>query len=217
MKRFCVIGVGNFGYYVARVLFENRHEVTAIDAVQEKVQRIKDYSSAAIQGDAASKDFLISQGIQDMDAVIVATGQRSNISTLITLFLKELEVKRILVKSVDDDHSRILKKVGATDIIQPEKDMAQKTAHALSYPNILDFIPLAEEYSITEVAPPRHFIGKDLITLNLRQKYQVTIIAVKDVLDEKLLPAPPPDYVIKDSDLVILIGQTEDIEKALKD
>lgn len=216
MKKFCVIGVGNFGYYVARVLFENRHEVTAIDANQEKVQRIKDHSSAAIQGDAASKDFLVSQGIQDMDAVIVATGQRSNISTLITLFLKELEVKRILVKSVDDDHSRILKKVGATDIIQPEKDMAQKTAHALSYPNILDFIPLAEEFSITEVAPPSHFIGKDLITLNLRQKYQVTVIAVKDVLDEKFLPAPPPDYVIKDSDLVILIGQTEDVEKALR-
>jgi trk system potassium uptake protein TrkA len=216
MKRFCVIGIGNFGYYVARALFENRHEVTAIDVSQEKVQNIKDHSSAAIQGDAASKDFLVSQGIQDMDAVIVATGQRSHMSTLITLFLKELEVKRILVKSVNDDHSRILKKVGATDIIQPEKDMAYKTARALSFSNILDFIPLAEEYSITEVAPPRHFIGKDLITLNLRQKYQVTVIAVKDVLDEKFLPAPPPDYVIKDSDLIILIGQTEDVEKALK-
>ena len=110
-----------------------------------------------------------------------------------------------------------MKKVGATEIIHPEKDMAIKTARALSYPNILDFIPLAEEFSITEVAPPQSYIGKDLVALDLRRRFQVTVIALKDVLSESYIPAPPPDYVIKDSDILILLGRSEDIERVLKD
>jgi trk system potassium uptake protein TrkA len=217
MKRFCVIGIGNFGYHIARALYEEGHEVTAIDMNQEKVQRVKDHCSVAIHGDATSKEFLASQGVVDMDAVIVSTGQRSHLSTLITLFLKELEVKKILTKSINDDHGRILKKVGVTEVIHPEKDMAIKTARALSYPNIVDFIPLAEDYSITEVAPPKGYIGKDLVTLDLRRKYHVTVIALKDVLSDRFIPAPPPDYVIKDSDILILLARSEDIEIALKD
>jgi len=216
MKKFCVIGVGNFGYHVARALYEDGQEVMAIDMNQEKVQRIKDHSSVAIQGDAASKEFLATHGIEEMEAVVVATGERSNLSTLITLFLKELGVKRILSKAVDEDHGRVLEKVGASEIIHPEKDMAYKTARALSYPNVLDFIPLAEEYSITEAAAPRAFIGKDLIALDLRREYQVTVIALKDVLTDRLITAPSPDYVIKDSDILILLGRSEDIDRALK-
>lgn len=216
MKRFCVIGIGNFGYHVARALYEEGHEVTAIDLNQEKIQQIKDYCSVAVQGDAASKEFLASHGVTEMDAVIVSTGQRSHLSTLISLFLKELEVKKILAKSINDDHGRILTKVGVTEVILPEKDMAIKTARALTYPNIVDFIPLAEEYSLTEAAAPQSFLGKDLVALNLRRKYQVTVIAIKDVLTDSFIPAPPADYIIKDSDILILLGRTEDIENALK-
>jgi len=216
MKKFCVIGIGNFGYHVARALYEEGYEVTAIDLSQEKIQNIKDYCSVAVQGDAASKEFLASHGVMDMDAVIVSTGQRSHLSTLISFFLKELEVKKILAKSINDDHGRILRKVGVTEVILPEKDMAIKTARALSYPNIVDFIPLAEDYSLTEVAAPHDFLGKNLITLDLRRKYQVTVIAIKDVLSDSFIPAPPSDYIIKDSDILILLGRTEDIEKAVK-
>ena len=216
MKKFCVIGLGNFGYHLARTLYEDGQEVIAIDLNQERVQRIRDHCSLAIQGDAANKEFLAANGIQEMEAVMVSTGERSHLSTLITLFLKELGVKRILSKAVDEDHGRILEKVGASEIIHPEKDMAIKTARALSYPNILDFIPLAEDYSITELAAPRNFIGKDLITLDLRRKYQVTIIALKDVLSDQLVTAPSPDYVIKDSDILIMLGRSDDIDKALE-
>ena len=216
MKKFCVIGIGNFGYHVTRALYEDGQEVIAIDLNQERVQRIRDHCSVAIQGDAANKEFLAANGIQEMEAVMVSTGERSHLSTLITLFLKELGVKRILSKAVDEDHGRILEKVGASEIIHPEKDMAIKTARALSYPNILDFIPLAEDYSITELAAPRNFIGKDLITLDLRRKYQVTIIALKDVLSDQLVTAPSPDYVIKDSDILIMLGRSDDIDKALE-
>ena len=216
MKSFCVIGLGNFGFHVARALYEDGHEVVAIDMDREKVQRVQDYVSYAILGDAASKEFLKGQGIGEMDAVVVSTGERSHLSTLITLYLKELKVPRILVKALDEDHGTILGKVGATDIIFPEKDMAVKTARSLSSPNILEFIPMAEDYSIIESAPPAHFVGKSLVELGLRKKFNVNIIGIKDVLTDEFTVVPPATHVIKDSDLLILIGKSTDVERACK-
>jgi len=215
-KRFCVIGLGNFGFHVATTLYEQGNEVVAIDADGEKVQTVRDRCSAAILGDAASKEFLDARGVREMDAVVVSTGERSHLATLITLFLRELKVPRILVKAVSEDHGRILERVGATEVIFPEKDMARRVAHSLSTPNVMEFIPLAEEYSISETAPPKHFIGKTLVELELRRRFQVTVIAVKDVLADRFIPAPPASHVIKDSDLLILIGKTDDVERALK-
>lgn len=214
-KKFCVIGLGNFGYQVVSSLYDAGHEVIAIDNDKNKVQAIKDICSYALLSDAANKDFLSSQSVADMDAVIVSMGENSHLATLVTLYLKELKVKRILVKALNDDHGRILERIGATDVIFPEKEMAQRLAHNLTSPNILEFIPLAEEYSLSESEPPKAFIGKTLAQLNLRRKYQVTVIAIKDVLTDSFIAAPPPDHLIKNSDLLIFIGKSDDIEKAL--
>lgn len=216
MKRFCVVGLGNFGFHVAKTLYQDGHEVIAIDLDRDKIQRIKNHASYAIVGDATNKEFLKSQGIGEMDAVIISTGERSDLSTLVVLHLKEMNVRRILVKAVNEDHGRILEKVGATDIIFPEKDTAIKIAHGLTSFNILEFIPVAEDYSITEVAPPKHFIGKNLIQLDLRGQFGVTVIGIKDVLTGEFIALPLPTHVIKDSDLLILIGKTENVEKACK-
>ncbi|BCR03002.1 potassium transporter Trk [Desulfuromonas versatilis] len=214
MKRFCVIGLGNFGFHVATTLYSEGHEVVAIDTDRDKVQRVREHSSYAILGDAASKEFLKGQGIDEMDGVVVSTGERSHLSTLITLYLKELKVPRIVVKALDEDHGRILEKVGATEVIYPEKDMAVKTARSLSSPNILDVIPISEDFSITEVGPPRHMVGKTLIQLDLRRRFNVTVIGVKEMLTGNFVTLPPADYMIKDSDLLVLIGKPLDIERA---
>ena len=215
-KKFCVIGLGNFGFHMAAALYQAGHEIITIDSDKDKVQAVKDICAYAILGDAGNKEFLSAQGLAEMDAVVVSTGDRSHLSTLITLYAKELKVRRILVKAVNEDHGRILERVGATDIIFPEKDMARRIAHNLSSPNILEFIPLAEEYSLSETDPPKHFIGKTLVELDLRKKFNVTVIAIKDILTDQFLPAPPPTYLIKDSDVLVLIGKTEDIDKALR-
>jgi trk system potassium uptake protein len=215
-KRFCVIGLGNFGFHVANELFQQGHEVIAIDMDKEKVQHVQDSCTYAMTADAANKEFLRAQGIGEMNAVIVSTGERSHLSTLITFYLKELRVPQILVKAINEDHGRILEKVGATEIIFPEKDMARKTARSLSQPNVLEFIPLAEEYSISESAPPSHFLGKTLTELGLRNKFHVTVIAIKDVLTDEFIIAPPANHVIKDSDLLVLIGKTDDLDRAMQ-
>ena len=216
-KKFCVIGLGNFGYYVVEALYQAGHEVVAVDINKDKVQAAKDICSYAIQGDAANKEFLKSQGLTDMDAVVISMGERSHLSTLITLYLKELKVKRILAKAQNEDHGRILEKIGATDVIFPEKDMARRLAHSLTSPNILEFIPLAEEFSLSELEPPNSFIGKTLIDLNLRQRFQVTVIAIKDVLNDQFIPAPSPTHVIKNSDVLIVIGKPKDLDRAFTD
>lgn len=214
MARFGVIGLGNFGHHVARTLYQEGHEVIAVDADREHVQRIKDHATVALVGDAASKEFLVSHGFADLAAVVVSTGERSHISTLVTLYLKELRVPRIVVKAISEDHGRILEKIGATEIVFPEKDMAVRTAMSLSAPNIIEHIPLGEDFVLTEVAPPRKFIGKNLIELDLRNRYRVTVLGIRDVLTEEFTALPPAQRLIRDSDILVLAGRPEDVEAA---
>ncbi len=216
MKRFCVIGAGSFGFYVASNLYQDGHEVMVIDNNRTHIQQLQEQCSFAILADAADRDFLEAQGVAEMDAVVVAIGERSHAATLTTLFLKELGVKRILVKAINEDHGRILLKVGATDIINPEKDMAFKTACNLTNPNILDMLSMTGDYTLNELEPPKSFIGKNLLDLHLRKKYDVFVLGIKDVLTDQFTLLPPPERLIRDSDLLLIFGQKEGIQRAIE-
>ncbi|MGM0739895.1 MAG: potassium channel family protein [Bacteroidota bacterium] len=218
MKHFAVIGLGNFGFYAARALFEDGNEVVAIDTDKSRVQAVDPYSTEAVVLDATDKEALKSLGLENMDGVIVSTGTKISTSILICLHLHEIGVRKILAKALDDDHGKILKRVGATEIIHPERDMALRISRGLSRPNVLDFIPLADEFDLIQVGPPGEFIGKSLKELNLRARYNVHIIAIKELVPENFVLVPPASFVIKDSDIMIILGKSEDIRriKALK-
>lgn len=213
MKRFAVIGLGNFGFYAAKALFEDGNEVVAIDLDKTRVQSIDPYATEAVVLDATDKEALKSLGLENMDGVIVSCGTKISTSILICLYLQEIGIKKILAKALDDDHAKILRRVGATEIIHPERDMAMRVSRGLSRPNVLDFIPLAEEFDLVQVEPPKEFIGKSLRELNLRAKYNVHIIAIKELVPENFLLVPPAGFVIKDSDILIMLGKSEDIRK----
>ncbi len=216
MKRFCVIGAGNFGFHIASNLYQDGHEVMVIDNNRNHIQQLQEHCSFAILADAADREFLEAQGVAGMDAVVVAIGERSHAATLTTLFLKELGVKRILAKSVNEDHGRILTKVGAHEIINPEKDMAIKVARTMASPNILDMLSMTEDYSLNELAPPQSFIGRNLIELNLRHKYGIFVLGIKDVLTDEFMLLPPADHLIRDSDMLLIFGRIDDINRALE-
>jgi len=218
MKRFAVIGLGNFGFHAAKALFEDGNEVVPIDIDKNRVQAIDPYSTEAVVLDATDKEALKCLGLENMDGVIVSTGTKISTSILICLYLQEIGVKKILAKALDEDHGKILIRVGATEIIHPERDIALRVSMSLSRPNILDFIPLAEEFDLVQVGPPRDFVGKNLKELNLRAKYNVHIIAIKELVPENFLLVPPASFVIKDSDILIMLGKSGDIKriKALK-
>lgn len=218
MKRFAVIGLGNFGFHAAKALFEDGNEVVAIDADKARVQAIDPHATEAIVLNAADREALKSLGLKEMDGVIVSTGTKISTSILICLYLQEIGVRKILAKALDDDHATILTRMGATQIIHPERDVAVRISRGLSRPNILDFIPLADEFDLVQVGPPRAFVGKSLKELNLRAKHNVHIIAIKELVPENFRLVPPADFVIKDSDILIMLGKSEDIRriKALK-
>jgi len=213
MKKFAVIGLGNFGATLVRALAEEGHEVIAIDKEKERVQAIGKYTVQAILADATQKRVLEELGLDKMDAVIVSLGRDLGASVLVTLYLKDLKCKRIIVKIANEDHRRILERVGATDIIFPERDTALRLAQALTTPNIMDYLPLTPEYSIIELAPPKNFIGKTLGELELRSRYGINVLAVRQLVPEKLIINPGANFVIKDSDILYVLGKQEDIEK----
>jgi len=213
VKRIVVIGLGIFGSNIAKELFDSGMEVIAIDKNKEIIQKIKDYATKAILADATDKEVLEEIGIQPDDITIISFGEDLAASTLLTLHLKELNVKEIIVKAPNEDHKRILEKVGATEVIIPEKEMASKVAKSLTSPNILDYLPVSGDYTISEIAPPSSFLGKTIANLNLRTKYHIEVIAVRDVLSDRLEMVPPASFVLKDSDVLVVIGKEQDIQK----
>ena len=213
MKRVVVIGLGIFGFNIAKDLYENGIEVIAIDKNKDIVQKIKDFSTKAIFADGTDKEVIDSIGILEDDIVIISFGEDLAASTLITLHLRELKVKTIIVKAPNEDHKRVLERVGATQVVIPEREMADKVAKGIISPNVLDYIPLSEDYTISEVAPPASFMGKTIGELRLRTKYHVEVIAVREILPERVAMVPKADFVIKDSDILVVIGKTADIQK----
>jgi trk system potassium uptake protein TrkA len=213
LKRFAVIGLGKFGFHVAKELFNEGNEVIAIDRDPDLVQEIDPFCTEAIVLDASEKEKLRALGLDEMDAVIVSIGSDISRSVLLTLHLQEIGVKKVLAKAVDEDHAKVLKKVGATEVIHPERAMAVKVAQGLSRPNVLDFIPLSEDFQLLQIAPPQSFIGKSLKELDLRAKYSIHVIAVKEIIPDNTVLVPSADFVIKDSDILIILGRKTDVRR----
>jgi trk system potassium uptake protein TrkA len=212
MKRVVVIGIGIFGFNIVKELYERGIEVIAIDKDKSVIQNVKDYATKAIVSNGLDKNIFESLGLRENDVVIVSFGEDLAASTLITLHLKQLKIKNIIVKAPNTEYKLVLESVGATEVIIPEKEMASKIAKSLVSPNILDYIPLTEDYIICEIVPPEKFIGKTLADVHLRSKYNVNVIAVRDVLTDTLKMVPP-DYTMKDSEILVVIGKSKDIDR----
>ena len=216
MKQYAVIGLGNFGYYVATRLYDRGHEVLALDIDPARVQEIKDRVSHAVVADATDRKALEPLGVKEMDAAVVSIGSVLSASILATLTLKDIGVKWVVAKAITEPHGRILFKVGASEIIFPEKDSAISLAERLENPNILDYLPFMEGYSIIEMAPPAEFIGKALKDLDLINRYEVQVVAVKETVPENLNMIPTGKFVLKDSDVMILLGSNKGLDKLKK-
>jgi len=213
MKRAIVIGLGIFGINLVSALYEGGFEVIAIDKNKDAVQKIKDCSTKAIVADGIDKEVMELIGIQQDDVAIISFGEDLAASTLITLHLKQLNVRTIIVKAPNEEHKLILEKVGATEVVIPEKEMARKVAKSLISPNVLDYLPLSDDYMISELAPPNSFLGKTIAELQLRGKYHIEVIAIRDIISDRIHMVPPANFVIKDGEVLIVVGKEKDIQK----
>jgi len=223
MKQCVVVGLGAFGASVARTLVEKGCEVLAIDEDEEKVKEISDVVTQAVQADATDEKTLRSLGVDKMDVAIVSTGDDMEASILVTLLIKELGVKTIVAKALTPSHGTVLRKIGATRVVFPERDTGVRVAESLAAPDILEHIALSPEYSIMEVRAPKSFIGKTLRSLGVRAKHGVNIIAIKRKLPyltetgesdfkEEIIITPGADEGIADGDVLVVLGPNNKID-----
>ncbi|MBL8294238.1 MAG: TrkA family potassium uptake protein [Bryobacterales bacterium] len=213
-KRFAVIGLGHFGAYALRVLYDAGCEVIAIDLDAEAVKEAAEFSERAVVADATDVQALESLGVADVDVAIVSLGERMDVITLAALHLKELGVPNIAVKSLSEEHGRILKAIGVNEIVHPEKDAATRLARRLVRQDVLEYLPLMPGYSIIEIKAPEEFVGRSLRELALRNRLQVQLIGIqRGGLHGELKIVPRAEDVIEEGDLMILLGAERDLDR----
>lgn len=212
-KQFVVIGLGNSGYFLARHLTALGHDVLVIDSSPEKIQDITASVSQAVVADSTRKKQMASLPLNKVDSVVVCIGEDLEASLLTVLNLKELGVKHIIAKSSSPAHTVILEKLGVSDIFHPERDMSISLAERMNRPNMLDYLPFMEGFSIVELACPEKFIGKSLKELSLTKKYGVQVIAIRDPLETEPKLGNLADYVLQERDVLFIIGPNKVLDK----
>ncbi len=213
MRRHAVIGLGNFGMALALELTALGEHVVAVDADPDRAREAQAHVHQALVADATNGQSLRAMDLAAVDVVCVSLGGRIDASVLAVYHLTQLGVGEIVAKALDEDHAEILRRVGATRVVYPERDMAARVAESLSSDNVLDYLSLAPGFNVAELAPPAAFIGKTLAQLDLARRLGVQVLAIKELVPERTTIAPGPEHVVKDSDLLVVIGGEGALEK----
>ena len=212
MKRFVVIGLGNFGSTAAQSLHAQGHEVIVVDTSEEAVDTVAAHVTRAAVGDGRSIQTLERIGARGADAGIVSTGDDIAASILATMALRDIGVEEVYVKVISRDHARVMERIGATDSIFPERETALALATRLSGKTLLNYVRLGPGFSIQEMAVPNSWNFKPLKELDLRRRYGIIVVAVHDVLLDKV-QSPNPDEVLKESDTLLVAGRDDDLAR----
>ncbi|MFN0135873.1 MAG: potassium channel family protein [Phycisphaerae bacterium] len=214
MKQVAVIGLGQFGMHLARTLVNMGCEVIAIDLNEDRVNDIRDHVHRAIIGDARDFQMLKRALAGKVDEAVVGLGE-GNIepSILCTLNLKRIGIKAIQSTARNDDHAAILHAVGATEVIFPERDSAERLARHVANPDIRDMFSLADDYRIMEVIAPEPIHGKSLQDLSLRQNYDLLVLAVKEKQQERFQFLPNPATIIQPEETLMILGRELDLAR----
>lgn len=208
-KEFVVIGCGLFGYNIAMTLADLGYDVIAVDKDQDTVNELADYVTYAVCADAAQDRVLEELGVSNVDIAIIGIGTDFEASIMATLACKNLGVPKIIAKAKSESHANILKKIGATEVVIPERDMGLKVAHSLASRNVVEFIELSDDYSMIELVVPIAWVGKSIVDLNVRAEYGVNIVGVTRGEEVNINPSPLDPF--QAGDRIIVLGSNEDI------
>ncbi|MHC4472493.1 MAG: potassium channel family protein [Planctomycetota bacterium] len=225
MKKYAVIGLGRFGSTLARQLGESGADVIAIDRLEDSVAKVRDHVSVAVCMDGTDEKALREQGLADVDVAVVAMAESFEATQLATVILRRLGVGRLVVKAAMPLHEHIFRRIGADEVVSPEKESAIRLAQRLIVPNIVDYIELAEGHKLVQLIAPKKFHGKTIRELDVRDAYGVNIVAIRKrkevkaeesgepVYEEKLVDIPRPTDVIDPTDVLLVIGEDRDLTR----
>jgi trk system potassium uptake protein TrkA len=221
-KVIAVFGLGAFGNELCRELAEKGGKVIAIDNRPQPIEKIKEVVNQAMVLDSTDEDALRGAPLENVDIGIVAIGDHIEASILTTALLKNMGVPYIIARAVSDIHMRVLRQVGANEVINLEIEEGRRVASRLLSTEVLENIPVTEDYSIVELYVPETMVGKTLERLNLRRQYRVNVIAIerfKTTVDEVGNPVkeervilPTKDDVLLSEDILIVVGRNSDLE-----
>lgn len=212
MKTVLLIGLGRFGRHIAKKLNELNHQVMAVDKDENKVNAVLPYVTNAQIGDSTSEEFLASIGVRNFDLCIVAIGDNFQSSLETVSLLKELGAKKVIARAERDVQAKFLLRNGADDVVYPEKQMAVWTAIRYSSDHILDYIALGDDHAIFEIEVPGNWVGKTIGQLDVRKRYHVNIMAIKQQGKFSMTVITPDTALPADSSILVL-GTQRDIQK----
>lgn len=223
MRQFVVIGLGRFGRKVAETLAKKGAPVIAIDSKPELVGNVSNFVTKAVQIDSTDEDALVASGVKDVDVAVVGMGEDVESSILTTALLKNLNIKEIVARASTPLHAQILKMVGATRIVFPEEDMGIRVANSILSPGVLEYIELGADYTLAEIEAKSESIDRTIDELDLRAKYGVNVLIVKrkvfeagekleETMKKEMKVLPTSDYKIQEGDVLVVVGNSKDIE-----
>lgn len=212
-KHYVVIGLGTFGDALAKRLVRNGCRVTGVDISKDRVEELKEVLYEAIIGDATERSALEHLALKEVSAVFISMGEDITRSLLATLHARELGARRIVVKGVTTEHGKILRSLGVDRVIFPEIEIAEELADRMTWPNIIDYLPIDPEYSFVELAVPDAFVGKTLQQLNLPRRFGLWVIGIKDPMTGKLRMLPPAEFQLGVDQILLLIGRQTDLDR----
>lgn len=222
-SKFAVIGVGRYGASIARRLADKGAQVFAFDPNEEKIENIKDEVAFGVTLDATDFRALKSQNVGEMDAVVVAIGENFEATILTCVHLIDLGVKRIIARASGDHQRLILEKIGVTEILTPEKEVADAVREKLLNPNIISFFSLPDDHEIAEIRAPKGCVGRTIDSVGFRNKYEMTLITIKRVFDvtkngescieQHIIGVPKSDTQIKEKDTLVVFGAAKSVER----
>ena len=211
MKSYVVIGLGRFGTELATRLYDSGEEVMVIDTDEQQIDKIADRVTRAVAADARDLDVLRKLGVENFDRAVIAVGTDLAASALITMNLKTLNVPFIMCKAHDDTYREILERLGADQVIIPEREVADKLALSLTHAGIMEYIELSSEFGIVEMEPIPEWVGKTIRELELRSRYGFNVIAVRTD-EESIRIMPNIDTPIRDNEILVMLGRYDMFE-----
>ncbi len=214
MKSVLLIGLGRFGFNVSVKLHSLGHEIMAIDKSEKRVNAALPIVTDAQIGDATDPELLKSLGIKNFDVCIVAIGNDFQSSLEISSLLKEMGAKLVVARASGDMQESLLKKIGADEVVYPEKQLADWTAIRYTSDHVTGYIQIDGDYSIFEVSVPDEWKGKTLGELDVRRKYSINVLGVKS--DGKMNPVIGPETVLNDGITLMVLGRFKDLKHCFK-
>jgi trk system potassium uptake protein len=216
MKRqIAVLGIGRFGFSLASTLYEMGYEVMAMDTDEKRIHAISPHVTRAVQGDATSEVVLRDLDIHEFEIAVVAEGSNIENSVLATLLLKKLGVPYVIARAVNDLHGEILQKIGADQVVFPQRDMGRRIAHGVTLTDVVDYMSITKRYGISKIPALPFLMGKELGELGFgkRGKWEVAVLLIQR--GKEIIVSPHENEAVAANDLLVVAGSDNDLEELL--